>query len=54
MDKEISDDLTVISVDRIYQAISEIRYSFSKCLDECRILNFVKRFLDSNEIKEDP
>ena len=54
MDKEISDDLTVISVDRIYQAISEIRYSFPKYLDECKILNFVKRFLDSNEIEEEP
>ena len=37
---------------RIYQAISEIRYSFSKRPDECRILNFIKGFLDGNEIVE--
>ena len=26
--------------------------SFSICLDECRILNFIQEFLDGNEIDE--
>ena len=53
MANEISNDFTIISVyNMIYQAISEIRYSFSKRPDEYRILNFIKGFLDDNEIDE--
>lgn len=53
MASEISNTVIVISVDNIiYQEISKIQYSFSKRSDEYRILNFVKEFLDSNEIDE--
>ena len=53
MTDEISNDVTRMSVDNMfYQAMSEIRFSFSKRPDEHRILNFIKRFLDANEIDE--
>ena len=53
MANEISNDVTILSVDNmIYQAISEIRYSFSRRPDEYRILNFIKEFLQGNEIDE--
>ena len=46
-------DVTIISVDKvIYKAISEIRYSFSKRPDKYKFLNFIKGFLDGNEIDE--
>ena len=53
MANEISNDVTIISVDNIiYQTISEIRYRFSQRPDEYRILNFIKGFLDGNETDE--
>ena len=53
MANEISNDVTIISMDNmIYQAIFEIRYSFSTRPDEYRIVNFIKGFLDGNEIDE--
>ena len=46
-----ANDVTIISVgNMIYQTISEIRYSFSKCPNEYRTLNFIKGFLDGNGI----
>ena len=51
MANEISNDVTTIFVDNTtYRAIFEIRSSFSKRPSEYRILNFIKGFLDSNEI----
>ena len=53
MANEISNDVTILSVDNmIYQAIFEIRYSFSRRPDEYRILNFIKELLQGNEIDE--
>ena len=47
-----SNDVAISVYNRIYQGISEIQYSFSKRPDEYRILNFIKGFLDGNEIVE--
>ena len=48
MANEMSNDVIIIAVNNmIYQALSEIRYSFSK-----RLLNFIKGFLDGNEINK--
>ena len=46
MANEMSSDVIIIAVDNmIYQALSEIRYSFSK-----RLLNFIKGFLDGKKL----
>ena len=51
MANKFSNGVTTIFVDNMtYRAISVIRYGFSKHPGEYRILNFIKGFLDSNEI----
>ena len=47
MDKEINNEVTMVSVDKmIYHAIHEIRYRLSKRPNEKRFFSFVKEFLD--------
>ena len=51
MTNEIPNDVTITSVENmIHGAISEVRYSFSKRPDECRILNYIKEILDGDTI----
>ena len=53
MANEIFNNVTIISVENmIYREISYIWHSFSKHPDAYKVLNFIKGFLDGNEIDE--
>ena len=53
MDNEISNEVTIVSLDKIiYHAIYERWYRLLKRPDEKRIFSFVKEFLDDDEIVE--